>query len=81
MDVKLEVKYRLELNRDEWLVVSKALREFATCIPASGHPDEEREIAARLQEQMLAQKHAVLSQMAGEAGKAVASVKAKGSKP
>lgn len=78
MDVKVDIKYRLDLNRDEWLVVSKALRTFADELPR----DEDREIAAKLQEQMLVQKHNVLSQMSAEAGKAVANVtRAKGTKP
>jgi hypothetical protein len=85
MDIKLDIKYRLELNRDEWLVVSKALRAFADDLARDSVGDslqrEMGEIAAKLQEQMLAQKHTVLSQMAGEAGKAVANVKAKGTKP
>lgn len=83
MDVKLDIKYRLELNREEWIVVSKALRWFAaaeTAIPVIS-TDIERDVADKLQEQMLTQKHNTLSQMAGEAGKAVANVKAKGTKP
>jgi hypothetical protein len=72
MDVRVEIKYRLDLSRDEWLVVSKALRTFADELPR----DEDREIAAKLQEQMLTQKHNVLSQMTAEASKAVGNIEA-----
>jgi hypothetical protein len=71
MDVKVEVKYRIDLNRDEWLLVSRALRGLLT-------PNDEASARA-LQEQMLVQKHNILSQMAEEADKAVGNVaKAKG---
>jgi hypothetical protein len=78
MDIKLDIKYRLELNRDEWLVVSKALRAFAGDLPR----DDAREVAATLQEQMVNQKASVLDQMAGEAQIAAENVlKAKRAKP
>jgi len=74
VDVRVEIKYRLELNRDEWLVVSKALREFAGTSPPPNITAGEREIASALQEQMLVQKRNALTQMAADAGKAVANV-------
>lgn len=78
MDIKLDIKYRLELNREEWLVVSKALRAFAGDLPR----DDAREVAATLQEQMVNQKASVLDQMAGEAQIAAENVlKAKRAKP
>ncbi len=67
MDIKLLIQYRLDMNRDEWLVVSKALRAFASTTPN----DPECQIAAALQGQMLQQKHSALSQMTEEAAKHV----------
>lgn len=73
MDMKLLIQYRMDLTREEWLVVSKALRVFADLQQT---PHSDREIAAALQEQMLQQKHSALSQMTNEAGKHVANVDA-----
>ena len=55
MDVKVELKYRLDLNRDEWLLVSRALRGQLSI--------DDEPAAHALQEQMVMQKHNVLSQM------------------
>lgn len=76
-DLKMNVNYQLSLTRDEWNVVSKALRTFASVSPESV---EEREIARNLQEQMVRQKHAVLEQMTGEAAKGVHNIEAEARK-
>ena len=76
-DIKLDIKYRMDLSREEWLVVSKALRVIAEggrC-PNVILTAAEEEIAEKLQEQMLVQKHNVLSQMTEEAAKPVANLK------
>jgi hypothetical protein len=79
MDIKLNIKYTLELNRDEWIVVSKALRVYAAS-PVESPGDERergfREVATRLQEQMVQQKANVLDQMAQEANVAAENVAA-----
>lgn len=70
MDLKLLINYRMDLTREEWLVVNKALRMYA-----GQHPDEQDgAIAAALQEQMLQQKHNTLSQMTTESAKHVTNV-------
>ena len=87
MDVKLNIKYTLELNRDEWLVVSKALRAYASSPVGEQDPSASavttierergwREIATKLQEQMVTQKANVLDQMAQEASIAAENVAA-----
>lgn len=68
MDVKLEVKYKLEMDKREWLVLSRALRGCMT--------PEDKVIAAQLQEQMLVAKSNTLNQMADEAEKAVDNITA-----
>lgn len=92
-DIKLDVKYRLDLNRDEWLVVSKALRAYGPAdgvIPdpqASGLGERARRqaeewlIARDLQEQMLQQKAATLTQMAQEAERHVDNISSPRRKP
>ena len=85
MDIKLNIKYTLELNRDEWIVVSKALRAYAASPVGEQDPSASavttierergwREIATRLQEQMVQQKANVLDQMAQEANVAAENV-------
>jgi hypothetical protein len=81
-DIKLDVKYRMDLNRDEWLVVSKALRAYATGGAQTEHPTSlDRDIAAKLQEQMLNQKASALSQMAQEAERHVDNISSPRRKP
>lgn len=82
-DLKMNVNYQLSLTRDEWNVVSKALRAYAMYMLAGNTPfapEDEREIARNLQEQMVRQKHAVLEQMTGEAAKGVHNIEAEARK-
>lgn len=68
MDVRLEVKYKLEMDKREWLVLSRALRGCMT--------EEDKAIAKEMVDRMVMQKASTLNQMADEADKAVDNVEA-----
>ena len=62
-DLRLDTKYRLELTKDEWMLVHRGLRGVLT--------DEEKPLALALQETLILQRATALDQMAAEAAKTV----------
>lgn len=66
MDMRVTWKYTLDLTKDEFLIVSKALRGTLK--------DEEKAIALALQERMVLQKHTMLQQALDESAKVLINI-------
>jgi hypothetical protein len=64
MDVRVAWSFNLNLSKEEWRLVSKALRGVLK-------PGDETEDALDLQKRMLRSKHEILRQALGESQKAI----------
>lgn len=69
MEVRIPIRYSLQLERDEFLLISKALRGTLT--------EEEKPIALQLQEKMLRDKHNQLNDMLAQSQKAIDNINGK----
>ena len=68
MDFRVLTVYRLDLNKDEFNLIQRALRGALT--------EEEKAEAQALQEKLLIERHSVLSQMAKTSEVAVTNIEA-----
>ena len=69
MDMRVSWTFRLDLTKEEFRVVSKALRGALT-------KPEDREAALELQQRMLRTRHEVLRQALAESQKAIGNIDA-----
>jgi hypothetical protein len=70
MEVRVTWSFNLVLTKEEFLIVSKALRGALL-------KDEEKALAVQLQEKMVEQKHTILEQALGESAKTIANIQSK----
>ena len=69
METKIHWTYALHVNKEEFLLISKALR--------GNLKDEEKPAALALQEKMVTQKHAILEQVLEESAKVITNIENK----
>jgi hypothetical protein len=70
MDVRVTWSFNLILTKEEFVLVSKALRGALV-------KEDEKALAIQLQEKMVEQKHSILEQALGESAKTIANIQAK----
>lgn len=69
METKIHWTYALHVNKEEFLLISKALR--------GNLKDEEKTAALALQEKVVMQKHAILEQVLEESAKVITNIENK----
>lgn len=69
MELRLPMRYTIHLERDEFLIVTKALRGTLNA--------DEKEVALKLQEKMMLDKHSLLVNMVEESQKTVNNIQGK----